>query len=214
MILNYLSQFVASFNSDSKPFLSSAWKALLRTECDEALSKSIDEYNGNTRDFLSKHIYGIDPLLLHEERQNLKDNAFQTFSSVSYVKLTDEPLFKSYLAKLLEGMNDVDKKVDDLNYDLCSKYCEEMIQSLYAEYLKDPQWESKNEFQILEQFNKDWLCRYIAESPKLINIEVLSNQLSDLTKSFFEQYENFKVGEAKQKKNSSENFDADEIQSL
>jgi len=68
MILTYLGQFVAAFNSNTKPLLSTAWRALLESECESAYKNASDEYGKNTREFLQAYNTGIDPLHLQEER--------------------------------------------------------------------------------------------------------------------------------------------------
>ena len=204
MIIAYLAQFIEAFNENTRPIVSTAWRALLESECEETLRKAITVYNEQNKEFLSMFPDGIDPLDLNTKRQEARDRCLEIFNGIQYIQSRDEGIYRGYFETLMTSMNQLDEQVDEINKDLCFKRCEEQLDQIYGDYLKDPKWAGKTEAEIVQEFAEKHLVSYHETSPRIYNTAVLAKKVPELNRRFLEAFLKFKENEAKSKSRENE----------
>jgi len=206
MMVEYLKQFVANFNSGRLPVIQTAWKSLIDTECRNQYEKSYQLYESGLKEVINNVPENEVYMKKNEAFKNLsalRDIPFNEYNKIFHLKDRDSDTFDKYKFKLKEY---VDKRETSfmllLKKNSKSKNTEE-IQSLITKFMKETNPEKFNEEDLAEEIHLKVFQNYENNNYGGDDIGDFTNSTSILFKNMVDWYSNRIKMDSQSKKNSA-----------
>ena len=137
MYVQMCESYCEAINKGGAPNIQSAWDNILENECNMALKEAIKKYDEMYR---QKFQEGMNPFSyedLTKQLNNMRDEAYEIFNNVAYVRDKDENMYDEYYNSMIKHIEKKESDITTTNEKAADAHCEEIIEQEKGKILRD-----------------------------------------------------------------------------
>lgn len=137
MFIQMCESYCEGINSGGAPNIQSAWDNILENECNQALINAITKYDESYREKFHEDSKPLSFEVLTSELNQLRDEAYNIFNPVFYIRDRDEDMYLEYYDKMIKHIALREEDIINNNEKTSDALCEEVMSDLKGEILRD-----------------------------------------------------------------------------